>query len=482
MAVLRSADLFPIIHDGLPGPASASAKVLVLGAGMAGLVAAYELLRAGHDPLVLEARGRVGGRVHTMREPFAPGLYAEAGAMRIPRAHALTMAYVEKFGLATSPFKMYNPRAYYHVGGRRYRIADVEADPTVLPFELAERESGKTIGRLCEELLAPFLREIAEGGDEAWAEIVAQYDGHSIREYLELAGWSEGAIEMFGVLANVEGLMHTAFLEMLREEVGGYYTDTVAIDGGTDRLPNAFVPALSGRIRYGARVIALDQAPDAVTVHYQTRSGRFQATGDYAVLTLPFPVLRHIEILKPFSRPKQRAIRQLHYDPSSKIVFQCRRRFWEDDEGITGGRTMTDLPIRKMYYPHHGRDTGRGVLLASYAWGEDAERWGSLDPGERIVQALEDVAQIHPQVVEEFEVGASYVWHDDEFAGGAFALFEPGQQTLLYEHIVAPEGRIHFAGEHASLTHAWIQGAIESGLRAALEIHERATAGPADTS
>jgi len=117
------------------------------------------------------------------------------------------------------------------------------------------------------------------------------------------------------------------------------------------------------------------------------------------------------------------------------------------------------------------------VVLASYTWGEDAQRWGSLTPEDRVLQALEDVTRIHPQAAEEFEVGASKMWHDDEFAGGAFALFDPGQQTLLYEAICAPEGRIHFAGEHASLSHAWIQGAIESGVRAAAEIHERAALG-----
>jgi monoamine oxidase len=87
-----------------------------------------------------------------------------------------------------------------------------------------------------------------------------------------------------------------------------------------------------------------------------------------------------------------------------------------------------------------------------------------------LVQAIENVAQIHPQIVDEFEVGASWMWHDDEYAGGAFALFDPGQQTQLHAHIIEPEGRIHFAGEHASLSHAWIQGAIESGLRSAAEV------------
>jgi monoamine oxidase len=186
---------------------------------------------------------------------------------------------------------------------------------------------------------------------------------------------------------------------------------------------------------------------------------------------VPFPVLRRVEMLKPFSPSKQRAIRQLHYDASAKILVQCRRRFWEEEDGIFGGSTITDLPIRGIYYPDHGRETGRGVILASYTWSEDAQRWSSLSPAERIAQALENVARVHPQVTEEFEVGASYMWHDDEFAGGAFALFEPQQQSLLYDSIIAPEGRIWFAGEHASLTHAWIQGAIESGLRAALEIH-----------
>jgi monoamine oxidase len=213
-----------------------------------------------------------------------------------------------------------------------------------------------------------------------------------------------------------------------------------------------------------------------VTIHFRTAAGRQAVTGDYAIITVPFPVLRHIEAIKPFSRAKQRAIRELHYDASAKILFQCRRRFWEEDDQIFGGGTITDLPIRVAYYPDHSRETGRGIILASYTWSEDAHRWGSLLHHDRIGQALEDLAQIHPQITEEFEVGATQTWHHDEFAGGAFALFDPEQQTLLYNAIIAPEGRIHFAGEHASLAHAWIQGAIESGLRAAMEVNHAAGA------
>jgi monoamine oxidase len=249
----------------------------------------------------------------------------------------------------------------------------------------------------------------------------------------------------------------------------------VEIDDGMDQLPRAFLPALHDRIRFGARMTAIDQDRSSVTVHYQTLARQVQVRGEYAIITIPFPALRRVETLTPFSSGKQRAIRQLHYDSATKVFLQCRRRFWEESDGIFGGVSITDLALDTLYYPEHGRDTGRGVLLASYTWGNHARQWGSLRPANRILQAVENVAHMHPEVREAFEVGDSMVWDQDEFAGGAFALFTPGQETLLYEHIVAPEGRIHFAGEHTTRTHAWIQGAIESGLRAAREVHHART-------
>ncbi len=463
-------DYLRIVDQGLPLVPGPRKRVVVVGAGMAGLAAASELLRAGHEPVVLEAKQRVGGRVFTMRDPFTHGLYAEAGAMRIPRSHSLTLAYVERFGLATHAYTMNNPEAWSHLFGRKHRFREVEAKPHLVGAHLAEHERGMTCAAMWERALDPFVKRLA-AGEDAWEEIVAKYDGHSTREFLEELGWSEAAIELFGLLMNQESLMNSSFLELLREETGHFYTNMVRIDGGMDQLPQGFLPQVGRYIRFGARMVAVDQSERDVTVHYTTAAGRMRVHADFAIITVPFPVLRHVEMMKALSLPKRRAIRQLHYDASAKILFQCRRRFWEEDDGIFGGGSVTDLAIRNIYYPESGRDTGRGVLLASYTWAEDAQRWGSLAPEERIVQALENVAVIHPQVKQEFEVGASKMWHDDPYAGGAFALFEPSQQSLLYQHIIAPEGRLHFAGEHASLCHAWIQGAIESGLRAALEIN-----------
>jgi monoamine oxidase len=201
-------------------------------------------------------------------------------------------------------------------------------------------------------------------------------------------------------------------------------------------------------------------------------------TGDYAIVTIPFSVLRQVEVLTPFSREKQRAIRQLGYAASTKILFQVRERIWETDDGIFGGATVTDLPIRRMNYPTPDPTTSRGMLLASYTWDQDAARWGAMDEETRLEEALDDVAKIHPRIRDVYEVGASYAWYNDRYANGAFAMFEAGQQSQMQADIVKPEGRIHFAGEHCSLYHAWIQGSLESGLRAARAIHE-ATAAPA---
>ncbi len=446
-------------------------RVIIVGAGMAGLVAGYELARAGHDPLILEAQNRVGGRIYTLRR-FAPGLYAEAGAMRIPRVHDLTLGYIEHFGLQLRPFAMGNPKGLVYVGGKRMTVEQAGLTPDELGFAVADHERGRSFGDLWEEATRDLRAWLETDQVAGWERIRREYDGYTLREFLELKGFSEGAIEMYGVMNFVEAGINNAVVEEFREDFGKAYEDMQEIVGGSDGLPNAFYAELGDRIRFGAEVHAIDQDTDSVTVHFKTEAGRYSVSGDHAIVTLPFSVLRQVEVMTPFSREKQRAIRQLNYSASTKILFQVRERIWETDDGIFGGATVTDLPIRRMNYPTPDPTTSRGMLLASYTWDQDAARWGAMDEETRLEEALEDVSKIHPRIREVYEVGASHAWYDDRFANGAFALFEAGQQTQLQADIVRPEGRIHFAGEHCSLYHAWIQGALESGLRAAQAIHE----------
>lgn len=443
-------------------------RVLVLGGGIAGLVAALELTELGHDPLILEAQNRAGGRIHTLR-CFADDLYAEAGAMRIPRAHDLTLELCERFGLELRRFPMDNPKGLVHVGGQRMTAAEANADPDRLGFEVAEHERGRACADLWEQAIADERALVEADREAGWEEVVRRWDPHSLHDFLGEKGWSPGAIEMYGVMNFLEADMHNAAVEVLREDLGGAYVDMQEIAGGSDLLPRALAKELGDRIRYGAEVHAIDQTADDVTVHFKTEAGRYSEKGDYAICTLPFSVLRAVEVVTPFTREKQKAIRQLNYAASTKILFQVRERIWERD-GIFGGATCTDLPVRRLNYPTPDPSSKRGVLLASYTWSQDAARWGAMDEETRLEEALADVERIHPGIREVYECGASYAWYDDKYANGAFALFDPGQQGELHAAITAPEGRIRFAGEHCSLFHAWIQGAIESARREARAI------------
>jgi monoamine oxidase len=460
-----------VVRTGLPRTTLAPKRIAIVGAGMAGLVAGVELMRAGHDVVILEASQRVGGRVRTLRAPFSSGLYGEAGAMRIPLGHQLTVAYVKRYQLPTEPFHSDHPRAFYHFFGQTVRREDALKGVDGPRLLAGLDASVPDIMRRWENLVRPIAERLAGAPEDSWLDLLGPYESMSTRAYLVARGWSDAAIEAFGLLFNQESLLGNAFVEVLIEEARGAFGDLVQIAGGMDRLPLSLGSELGERVRFGEQVVAVEQDGQGATVRSRSRGGTTSQQAQRVILTLPFSVLRYLDFAQPLSLGKQSAIRELHYDAATKIFAQCARRFWEADEGILGGRSVTDLPIRTIYYPEHGRDGERGVLLVSYTWGEDAERWGALPQSQRIALAMQQATRIHAQLPATVEASASAVWSHDAYTIGAFADFMPGQQSRLYPHIVQAEGRLHFAGEHASLAHAWIQGAIQSGIRAAWEAH-----------
>src|SRR5688500_10849319 len=306
-------DVLEVAEEGLDDKRGTRKRVVIVGGGIAGLVAAFELVRQGHEPIVLEAQHRVGGRVRTIRD-FAPGLYAEAGAMRIPRVHDLTLAYCDLFGLELRPFVMGNPKTLVYINGQRMTVEEADANPDRLPFELADKEKGKTWTDLWNEATAEFREQYEKGGQESLDDLLHQYDQYSTREFLVMRGFSEGALELYGVMSFRESNMNAAVVEQLREIVGRSFEDMQEIAGGRDLLPRAFYQQLKPHVRFGAAVTAIEQSPEEVTVHYRGPAGRTSVKGDYAICAIPFSVLRDIEILNtPFSREKQKAIRELNY-------------------------------------------------------------------------------------------------------------------------------------------------------------------------
>jgi monoamine oxidase len=477
-----------ILRSGLPR-AARPRDVVIVGAGMAGLTAAHLLRNAGHRVRILEASDHVGGRVHTFR-CFSGDLYAEAGAMRIPSQHELASAVADLFKLPREPFfnvdidpatrgaedPVARNNEYMFVNGVKIRrSAYTDGKGKALNFPLPADERDLTSQQMLDAALAPLRDFIKADPPTRWPAVIDRFGEFSVRRFLkEQTLYSEEAIEMIVLLNNLESRLMTSFVQSFIELA--IINDKVRywqVPGGNDLLPRAFMPGLKDCISFGKRLTALGWDAGA-GVSLRTTSGE-TFTADSAIIAIPFSSLRFVRTDPLFTPHRRRAIRELHYDPATKVLLEFSRRFWEQDDDIFGGGSTTDLPSRYIYYPSHGLgSSGGGVVLASYSWGEDALRWDSLTVPERLQFALDVMCQLHGENIRQFYVGGTTKsWMQDPFSCGEAAIFAPGQFESIMPYLLEPEGgRIHFAGEHTSLKHAWIEGAIESGVRAALEVSE----------
>jgi monoamine oxidase len=447
-------------------------KIIVVGAGLAGLSAAYELLQAGHEVSILEARARAGGRVYTLREPFSDGLHAEAGAMSVFDNHHWTMKYIKLFDLALDPYVPSKLSSLLYLRGRRIEVKT--GQPLDYPLQLTSDE--KQLGRrgMWEKYVVPAIKEMGDYTAADWPpEGLKKYDRMSFFEFVLKQGASSDAAMLLGLggLGGLgDGAQSVSALVLLREAAHrAMMKQSFTIRGGSDILPRAFAAKLSDRIRYGAPVVRIEQDAKQVRAVYLQAGAQTSLVADHLVCAVPFPVLKRIEISPRFSEEKQRAIEQLPYTSVARTFLQTRKRFWID-EGLTGSAT-TDLSNMLVTDGAVHQPGIRGIL-ESYLSGAKARQVMALKESERVSTVLDLVEKVHPNVRQNFEVGITKCWDEDEWSRGAYAWYKPGQMISLMPHVVRPEGRVHFAGEHASSLFGWMQGALESGNRAAQEVND----------
>lgn len=444
-------------------------KVIVVGAGLAGLSAAYELTQAGHDVTVLEAQMRPGGRVLTLRAPFADGLYAEAGASFVEDTHNFTLKYLALFDLGLNPGGRNLATITYLRGQRIRETAGVVA---AMPFDLTPEEKRLGHGIWPKYRPPSVLDEIGDPAAPDWSVAsLKKYDQMSYTEFLRSNGASSEAVALMTSGGHWgDGYETVSALVVLREtamerRARSYNT----IHGGSDLLPRAFASRLSEQIRYGSAVVRIAHDVSNVRVVFLQAGEHHSIRGDHAICAIPFSVLRHIDISPRFSPEKQRAIEQLPYFSATRVFLQSRRMFWLD-EGLDG-HAWTDLPIGNVESTSPYQPGSRGIL-STYVGGPQARHLTAMKENERIAFALDQVETVYPGMRDNFEGGVSKSWDEDSWARGASSWYKPGQMSELWPHVARAEGRVHFAGDHTSAWIRWMQGALQSGNRAAQEVNE----------
>lgn len=462
--------------------ASGAPSVVVLGAGIAGLVAAYELQKAGYRVTVLEARDRVGGRVWTIRggdrivqtgrpdqrATFDPGLHFDAGAMRIPSTHRVMLGYARRFGVPMEVFVNTNRSAGWDFAGK------------VRP---ERRMIGDMRGRLGELLAKAIDRHALDGEaskDELAAvrQFLADYAGVG-RDGLYRTGGSSGYSTEPGAyrqapvplpplsLDELLGVAARSPTPFLFEDKPNMQPTMLQPAGGMDRIAHALFEQVKASVRLNAPVRAIRRSGSGVGIEH----GGGMIEADYCVCTLPGPLLSRIP--SDFSPAKKAALASLTYLDATKVAFEAPR-FWESDDSIYGGLAWTDRLNENVVYPSGGFNQPKGILVGAYAAGwtrpENPQAFAALSFAERFRIARESVEALHPGGSHLLGKDVTVCWSQTPWSEGAAALWTDAgagsERGPSYAELLRPEGPIVFAGEHLSYLGQWQEGAALSAHEA----------------
>lgn len=475
------------------------AKVVILGAGLAGMTSAYELSKAGYDVQVLEARSFAGGRCQSARKGFQhtdlqgnsqtcdfdEGLYINHGPWRIPYHHRSTLHYTKLFGVQLESFVNDNDASYVYfekgggpLAGKPIRKGEIAADTRGYAAELLAKVATK--GDL-DAALSPADREkfiayvVNEGRLSKKDLTYTGTDGRGFAVHPG-AGVDPGPGKP-SVPYKLADILDSGAWRVLTS-VTEYEQQRTMLEpvGGMDRIAKGFEREVGRFIKYSTIVEKIQQGPKGVKVSYKDASGAPGVVeADYCICTIPLSVLKNIDM--QVSKRFKAAMSGVAYAAVNKIGLQMKRRFWEEDHFIYGGHIYNDIPgINTISLPSTGWQSQKGVILGYYAFGAEAAKVSALPPAERAKFAVAAGQKIFPEYAESFETAFSFSWHLAEHNLGGWAEWSDEGRANDYPVLCEPDGRIYLAGEHLSYLGGWQAGAIESAWQQVGRIHARVQA------
>jgi monoamine oxidase len=446
----------PIYAQGLPG----RRDVLVLGAGMAGLTAALALVRQGHNVTVIEYQNRVGGRLMSL--PLRGGQYTEAGGGHFRVNMPYVLSYIRHFGLPIHSLNDGLPR--YFIQGQTGDGANLGA----WPWDVAPAERGVTVSSSLNRYLYRAGLDTDTVLDSRWPDpkTFARLDSVTVGDLIR----NVGASEAFCRLLEAHGGTFTTASQALGTipDLAYHFGDQnlFRIQGGNQRLPEALARAIgSERIVLNAPVTVIDQSGTRVRVSVQ--DGR-EFTADAVVSTIPFNVLDDIEVRPAWSSGKQRMFQEMEWDKTVKIIVQTRSPAWLK-KGLYGWPLAGgDRPWERVIDITGNEPGGHGNVFF-YLNGRNAEAFLARPPETRAQEVVAQFQSDMPDLFDEVQLVQDFAWSEQPWIKGSFGATPLGGGWMVQEW-TTPEDRIHFAGDFTTLKTGWVEGAIESGLRAARQI------------